>query len=490
MGNAPPLPRDGDQSTNAGSLPAAERSAAELAKLYRDGKASPVEVLEECLRKIEERDAHLNAFCLVDRERALVEARASEARFRDGYPLGPLDGVPIAVKDLLLTTGWPTLRGSRAVEPDQPWSDDAPSVSQTRKAGAVHVGKTTTPEFGWKSVTDSDLVGITRNPYDPTRTAGGSSGGSAAAVAARMVPLAFGTDGGGSIRIPASFCGVVGLKPTFGRVPLWPPSPFGSLAVVGPMARTVDDAALMLQAMSGTDRRDWTQLPPPAELGAGAPREDLAGISIAILAIKDSATPDVRAAFDAALRLLESLGARTEVVALDLSETKAVFEALWSVGCARIVADVDAQKRYLLDPGLLAMAEAGAAVPAVDYLAFERERGLLATKLHEIHSRFDVLVSPTTPIVAFSAGGDVPRDSGYRRWTDWTPYTYPFNLSQQPALSLPCAVDPAGLPIGLQLVGPKYSEHMLLAVGRVFEHARGPLRGPSFDLGGASQGHA
>ena len=202
-----------------------ELGATELLTAYRDGRLSPVEVLEAALARIERDDPALRAFCLVDRERALEEARASEARWRRGAPAGALDGVPVAVKDVFPTRGWPTLRGSRVIDPAGPWEDDAPAVAALRRHGAVLPGKTTTPEFGWKGVTDSPLEGVTRNPWDPRRTAGGSSGGSSAALAAGMVPLALGTDGGGSIRIPSSFCGLPGIKPTYGRVPAWPREP-------------------------------------------------------------------------------------------------------------------------------------------------------------------------------------------------------------------------------------------------------------------------
>src|SRR6476646_2911816 len=197
----------------------ADLSAAELGAAYRARELSPLEAARAALDRIAARDEAVNAFCLVDADAAITDARAAEARFGRGEPLGPLDGVPVAVKDLLVTRGWPTLRGSRAIDPSGPWDDDAPAVAALRRAGAVLPGKTTTPELGWKGVTDSGLTGITRNPWDVERTAGGSSGGSAAALAAGMVPLALGTDGGGSIRIPCAFCGLPGLKPTFGRVP-------------------------------------------------------------------------------------------------------------------------------------------------------------------------------------------------------------------------------------------------------------------------------
>src|SRR5271170_6195284 len=225
-----------------------QMTAAELAEAYSSGEASPVDTTEACLGRIDALDASINAFCLVDHEASMAEAEASEARWRDGAPLSPLDGVPVAIKDLLLTKGWATRRGSLTVDHTGPWTEDAPAVARLREAGAVLIGKTTTPEFGWKGSTDSPLSGVTRNPWNRARTPGGSSGGSAAALAARFTPLALGTDGGGSIRIPASFTATYGLKPSFGRVAAYPLSPFGTVAHVGPMTRTVRDAALMMNA--------------------------------------------------------------------------------------------------------------------------------------------------------------------------------------------------------------------------------------------------
>jgi aspartyl-tRNA(Asn)/glutamyl-tRNA(Gln) amidotransferase subunit A len=227
---------------------------------YRAGSLSPVEAVAETLRRIDLANPDVNAFRLVDPDAAYAQARDAEGRRRRGEPLGLLDGVPVAVKDVFLTRGWPTLRGSRTVPADQAWADDAPAVAALRRHGAVLVGKTTTPEFGWKGITDSPLDGVTRNPWDVSRTAGGSSGGSAAALATGMVPLALGSDGGGSIRIPCGFCGLPGIKPTFGRAPVWPASIFGVLSHAGPMARTVRDVALLLDVMCEPDRRDWAAL--------------------------------------------------------------------------------------------------------------------------------------------------------------------------------------------------------------------------------------
>src|SRR5947209_5602738 len=239
-------------------------SATGLLELYRAKKLSPVEVMTETLRRLERYEGAVNAFVLYDPDTAMAAARRSEARWQKGEPQGLLDGVPVVLKDTLSTRGWPRLVGSKTIDPNQPWIEDSPSVQRLRAAGASFFGKTTTPEFGWKPLTDSPLSGITRNPWDLERTPGGSSGGSAAALVAGICPLAIGTDAGGSIRIPAAFSGVFGLKPTFGRVALYPPSAFGDVSHVGPMSRSVADAALMLDVIKGPDSRDWHSLPDDA----------------------------------------------------------------------------------------------------------------------------------------------------------------------------------------------------------------------------------
>ena len=236
-------------------------SVAELTQGFAVGTFSPVEATEGALRAIEAHDAVLNAFRLVDADAAREDARASEQRWRAGKPLSPIDGVPTSIKDLLLTKGWPTLRGSRLINPNQPWNEDLPGVARLREAGAVLIGKTNTAEFGWKGATDSPLAGITRNPWNPELTPGGSSGGAAAALASGMGTLALCTDGGGSIRNPASFTNLCGLKPTFGRVPAYPPNPIGTLATTGPLARRVSDLALMMNVITKPDPRDWLSLP-------------------------------------------------------------------------------------------------------------------------------------------------------------------------------------------------------------------------------------
>ncbi|WP_199899536.1 amidase family protein [Sneathiella glossodoripedis] len=236
-------------------------SAVDLLEGYKKGKISPVEATRAALDQIEKYDHILNAFVFTDPDAALASARQSEDRWRRGEPLGLLDGVPTTVKDIMLMKGYPTLKGSRLVDPAGQWESDSPAVARLREHGCVFIGKTTTPEFGWKGVTDSPLSGITRNPWDSDKTPGGSSGGASAACAAGMGVLHTGSDGGGSIRIPAALTGIFGYKASFGRVPVWPASAFGTVSHVGPMTRTVSDACLMMDVMKGYDSRDWYALP-------------------------------------------------------------------------------------------------------------------------------------------------------------------------------------------------------------------------------------
>ena len=304
--------------------------AAELVAAFRARERSPVEEAEAALERIAALDERVNAFCLVDADAALADARASEARWGRGDPAGPLDGVPVGVKDLLLTRGWPTLRGSRVVDPAGPWDEDAPVVASLRRSGAVLPGKTTTPELGWKGVTDSPLTGVTRNPWDLRRTAGGSSGGSSAALAAGMVPLALGTDGGGSIRIPCAFCGLPGLKPTFGRVPAWPASPFGPVSHVGPMARTVADLALLLDVIAQPDARDWQQLPPAAGSFAAGLEDGVAGLRIAFSPELGHAAvdPEIAGLVARAASRFAELGAHVEAADPGFSDPRETFDVL------------------------------------------------------------------------------------------------------------------------------------------------------------------
>jgi aspartyl-tRNA(Asn)/glutamyl-tRNA(Gln) amidotransferase subunit A len=416
---------------------------------------------------------------LVDERAALSAARASEERWMRDRPVGLIDGVPTTIKDLFLTAGWPTLRGSRTVARKQRWSEDAPSVARLRAHGAVFLGKTTTPELGWKGVTDSPLTGITRNPWNLKLTSGGSSGGAAVAAALGMGALHLGTDGGGSIRIPASFSGIVGLKPSYGRVPVAPASAFLMLSHAGPMTRSVADAALMLTVIAEPDDRDWYALPhEPRDWRIGL-EDGVRGLRIAFSPRLGHARVDreVAKAVKQAVGALADLGATIEEIDPDVSDAEDAFRTLWFTGAANMLQNLSAAKLALVDPGLRAVAEIGAGNTALEFTRAVRQREALGQRSIAFHRRHDLLVTPTMPIPAFAAGVEVPPGSGLDRWTGWTPFSYPFNLTGQPAASVPCGLTRAGLPVGLQIVGPRYRDDLVLRAARAVESTH-PLVSP------------
>ncbi|NEW54567.1 amidase [Nocardia cyriacigeorgica] len=450
----------------------AAMSAVELVSAYTAGALSPVEATESILAAISERDNTVNSYCLVDPDRALVQAKESEARWQAGHARGLLDGVPISIKDVFLTEGWPTRRGSTSIDPAGPWPVDSPVAARVREDGMVLLGKTTTPEIAWKAVTDSRLTGITRNPVDPALTAGGSSGGSAAAVAAGFGPVSVGTDGGGSVRIPAAFCGIVGFKPTHGRIPLYPASPFGPLAHAGPMARTVEDAALLMDILSLPDPRDPTALAPTLTTFRSQMQRDVRGISVAWSPTLGFAEvdPEVAAIVERAVTRLGDAELRVVPADPRFEDPREAFELLWAVGAAAMLASFPPGAREQVDPGLRQVWERGESVSGVDYLAAREIAAGIGIAMGLFHTAYDVLITPTMPIAAFPAGHDVPPDSGLTSWPQWTPFTYPFNLSQQPAISIPVGTTAAGLPVGMQIVGPRHSDDLVLAVARYAEY--------------------
>ncbi len=454
-------------------------SATELVRLFSRKSISPVEVTKMVLERIEKLNPILNAFCFLDSASSIKSAKESEKRWLKREPKGQLDGVPVSIKDLLVTKGWPTLRGSRTIDPKQPWNDDAPAVARLREHGAVLLGKTTTPEFGWKGVTDNPLTGITRNPWNTKLTPGGSSGGAAAAVASGMGPLAIGTDGGGSIRIPCAFTGLFGLKPSFGRVPAWPLSPMGTVAHVGPMTRTVADAALMMNVLSLPDARDWHALPYDARDYRVGLQDGVKGLRIAFSTDLGYAKvdPEVLKIVKAAVKTLAQLGAHVESKDPGFEDCGPLFSAHWFPGAAMIVRNTHPRKRALMDKGLLETAKLGEKVSNADYMAAVTKRGALGVHMNGFHEKFDLLVTPTLPLAAFKAGQEMASILKEKRWTDWTPFTYPFNLTQQPAATVPCGFTKKGLPVGLQIVGPRYSDALVLRAARAFESAH-PIEMP------------
>ncbi|MFE4574111.1 amidase [Streptomyces chartreusis] len=449
-------------------------TAVQLLDGYRKGDFSPLDATRATLERAERIQPEVNAFVRLTADEALARAGESAERWRRGEPAGLLDGVPVTVKDILLLRGSPTLRGSKTVADKGHWPEDAPSVARLRAHGAVFLGKTTTPEFGWKGVTDSPLSGVTRNPVDPTRTAGGSSGGAAAAVALGAGPLALGTDGGGSVRIPAAFCGIFALKPTYGRVPLYPASAFGTLAHVGPMTRDAADAALLLDVIGAPDSRDWSALPPAPGPFAAALSGGVRGLRVAYspsLGGQVAVRPAVAAAVRRAVERLAGLGAYVEETDPDFTDPVDAFHTLWFTGAARVTQHLGPHQRELLDPGLREICGAGARMSALDYLAAVDVRMELGRRMGRFHDSYDLLLTPTLPITAFEAGAEVPKGSGHRRWTGWTPFTYPFNLTQQPAATVPVGTDGDGLPIGLQIVAARHRDELVLRAAHALYEA-------------------
>ena len=455
-------------------------SALWLIESYRTGALSPVEATGMLLDRLDRLQPSLNAFCIVDRDGALAAARRSEARWQKGEPAGPLDGVPVTIKDLMLMRGFPTLRGSHLVDRDQDWPEDTPAVARLREAGAVILGKTTTPEFGWKALGDSPLTGITRNPWDLSRTSGGSSAGAAAAAAAGVAPLHLGSDGAGSIRTPSAFCGIFGLKPSFGRVAAYPPSPLGLLSHHGPIARNVADAALMLGVLCRPDHRDPYALPPDDRDWRDGLEAGVKGWRVAFSPDLGYARVDgeIAAAVAAAARQFEALGAVVDEVGQIFESPREALFTLWAAGLAALLRGFADERKPLADPGLVATAAAGEKIGAADWVEADLVRNALGRRMMEFHQRYDLLLTPTMPVPALPAGQDLNDPGRERHWIDWSPFSYPFNMTRQPAASIPCGLTASGLPIGLQIVGPLYGDGRVLRAARAFEASQPERRPP------------
>ncbi len=437
---------------------------AALTAQYRAGTLTPEAVAEAHLARIAAVEPRLQAFQIVDAAVARQMAAAAGARWRAGQPLSALDGVPMTIKDNTDVAGWPTRNGSLTTS-DAPAMADAPVVARLRAAGAVFLGKTTTPEFGWKGITDSRLKGgPTRNPWNLGRSPGGSSGGAAAALAAGIGTLAFGNDGGGSIRIPAALSGVFGIKPNFGRVPHVPLEGFFATVVAGgPLTRTVADAAIALAVMAGPDTRDWYGMPAPEAgwLDGLAPR--LAGLRLAYAPDLGGAQPDaaVRGVVDGVVAILRAAGAVVSEPGPVIAPLIDRFEDFWTASFASRMRALPQAQWDLVDPGYIGVAERGMNVGVDAVLAGEKARAVLHREITTLWDTHDLLITPTTPHAAPSVETEY-HTQGYDRWRDGVPYTLPFNLTGHPAASLPCGLTGDGLPVGLQVVGPKYAERAVL----------------------------
>lgn len=457
-----------------------EMTAEAMTEAFARRRLSPVEAARAALARIAARNDALNAFCRVEEQTALEMARASERRYGEGRPLSAIDGVPTTIKGLSPVLGWPNRRGSHATD-DTPCGEDSSSVASLRAAGAVFLGLTTTPEFGWKGLTDSPLTGITRNPWGLDRTPGGSSGGAAVAAACGMGILHQGSDGAGSVRIPAAFTGVFGIKAGFGRVPAYPASPFRTVSHIGPLTRCVRDAALMLNVIARPDPRDPTALPaePGRDWRTGI-EDGVRGLRIAYsrtLGGRAHVHPDVAARVEAAARTLAAIGAEIDEVEPDLPDHADAMLVLWSTAAARLRRLLPRDRLDRIDPGLAAMMEIGAGFTLDDLYAADATRMALGRATGALHARYDALVTPAMPIPAFAAGQDLS-EPGQRTWMDWSPFSYPFNMTGQPAASIPCGFAADGLPVGLQIVGPQHGEAIVLRIARAYERAMPPVFPP------------
>jgi len=440
-----------------------------LHEQFRGRRLSPVELAKSHLKAIKEHDQETNAFCHVDEAVTIGMAEDAEARYRNGAPLGVLDGIPLSIKDTLNVAGWPTRRGSRT-SPIAPVAEDAISVRRLREAGAVFIGKTTTPEFAWKGITDSPLTGITRNPRDLARTAGGSSGGAAAAMALGLGALAIGSDAAGSVRIPAAFCGVVGFKPTFGRIPLDPyPAGFGQIPHIGPIAATVTDIAIGAAMMAGPDAADWTSLR-QANLSDMASCLDgpLDGIRVGVQA--ESAEPLAPEVAPAWQEFLAALCVRFNVrtVQLPFREARDVVGLIYRIGCADAVGRVTPDRRHELEAELLEFIEPVRLLTGEQVIAlYKRREELAAMTAMSLRRDVDVVISPTMgvppPFIE-----DLNKPGASRDWLDWNLFTPLFNLVQGPAVSVPWQ-SRHNLPIGIQIAGAPGSDTAVLAVAREVE---------------------
>jgi aspartyl-tRNA(Asn)/glutamyl-tRNA(Gln) amidotransferase subunit A len=446
-------------------------SAETLLGLYARRALSPVEALQAVTERVARHNPKLNAFAVMVPQ-ALAAAGESAARWRAGRPLGPLDGVLCTVKDLVDVAGFPTRRGSRLSDP-APVSEDAPSVVGLKAAGAVIIGKTTTTEYGWKSPGDCPLHGITRNPWNPTYTTGGSSSGAGAAGAACFGPLHIGTDAGGSVRIPAAWCGLVGLKPTYGRIPQWPTGVFASVACAGPMTRTVRDAALMLSAMARHDARDPYCLPDDPRDWCDGIEDGVAGMRVGVLRHPGFDAPvdaDGIAAVERAAALLQDAGAIIDEAVPDLPDTRAIFGRVWGAALARLVGMFGENERGALDPGMLEVAQSQAGLSAAAYMDAEVMRAMAGHAMAMLHQRFDLVLCPTVPGPPPLA--DAPTvDPVEALWKQWAPWTFTFNITRQPAISVPMGLSEAGLPLSVQIVAAQYRDDLVLRAARTIEHA-------------------
>ena len=454
-------------------------TAVDLTALLARGEVSAVEVLDVHLDWIGQRNPALNAICSLDRDRARADARAADdlrRRDPDAAAAKPLLGLPTAVKDLVTTKGIRTTFGSPIFADNVP-DFDALIVERIRRAGAIVIGKTNTPEFGAGSQTFNPVFGKTRNPWDPSRTCGGSSGGAAAALASGMLPIADGSDLGGSLRNPASFCGVVGFRPTPGRVPRVPPEQgWDDLAVLGPMGRTVADAALLFSVIAGPDSRDPISLARPSEPFHPVEPLDLSGLRLAWTPNlgRYPVEREVVQVCETALTAFRDLGAEVEEAVPDLSGADSIFRTLRANLFADKLGPLFPQHRAQMKDTVIEEIERGLALAGPEVATAQAERTRLHCRVVDFFELYDALLLPTVQVLPFDIDRPYPTEiEGHvmSTYTDWMASCYTITVTGCPAISVPCGAA-SGLPVGLQIVTPRASDRLTLAIAAAFESAK------------------
>ena len=449
--------------------------ATELAERIRTKQISPVEYMRALLDRITALEPRVNAFAYLAADQAMDAARAAEAALMSGDRIGRLHGVPATIKDLAITRDMPTQSGSMILKGHQP-TEDTPVVPRLREAGAIILGKTNTSEFGWTGVSRSPLTGITHNPWKFGYNAGASSAGAGAASAAGFGPLHQGSDGAGSIRMPAHFCGVFGLKPSFGRVPYYPVSTGDMTSHMGPMTRTVADSALMLEVMAGPHPLDYTTLEAGPASYLARLHEGIKGKRIAYSPDLGHARvdPDVAALVRAAAERFSELGATVEEVATPWAAPgPELIRFFWSAHMTRLqphLANWEAQ----MDPGLVACIKASQNVSVAEYQAARERKMPYIANIHRWFQDWDFLLTPAVSVAAFPAEKLMPDHWPAHAWdwVSWAEFSYPFNMSWNPAASVPCGFTAAGLPVGLQIVGKRFDDLGVLQAAAAFEQAQ------------------
>ncbi|TNE30690.1 MAG: amidase [Alphaproteobacteria bacterium] len=449
------------------------RSIPEITDMFQSGALSPMELTQDCLNKISVHDEKLNAFCLVTAESALAAARESEKRWRNGTPLSPLDGIPATIKDLFEVKGQVMRQGSYLM-PDRPAKADSPVVKNLRKAGAVFLGATATPEFGHKGVTDSPLTGITRNPWNTKKTPGGSSGGSAVAAAMDMGMIHLGSDAGGSCRIPASFTGVFGYKPTQNALPIFPATFFYSFSTPGLLAARIDDITSCLPILRKRDARDPTQVTSAFKKTKGHKKTLKAAYipSFADIYVH----PETAKAVKKTAQQLQDIAAVEEIMP-QLEKLVELTNINWLAGASTIIEHFPDQKSLAkMDPSMRLFGEMGQNMPLSRFLHARQLQLELRQYCAKLFKQYDFLVMPTTPTPAFQAGVQSPRhpETG-DIWYDWTPFTFLANMAGLPAISVPAGFSADGLPLAVQIIGAPMDDISVLDIGAWLEQAMPPV---------------